>query len=321
MSLTQKLLRHTRGLRRAVASRLWCDVSGPAPAISPLEAYPGYSETDLKLIDKYFSRTPVPESGFITDRLGVRTRGTSLWDIAQQFVGTVLPPPVPADYHAETVEWIGLLKSVESADGRFAMAELGAGWGPWLVAGAAAARQRRITDLRLLAVEGDPMHFSALRQHFLDNGLDPDSHTLLQAAVGPASGSVRWPRVADARNDWGTHPLDPNEREDTVSVQALAVAEVLTRERVWDLVHIDVQGGEVELLAGAPAEFDSLVRWLVIGTHSRLIESQLLAMLPERGWTLTNEKPCRFIFDLDAQAALRMTTHDGTQVWQNRRLA
>lgn len=214
-----------------------------------------------------------------------------------------------------------MLKSVECAHGCFVMMELGAGWGPWLVAGAAAARQRGISDLRLLGVEGDPTHFSALRQHFLDNGLDPDSHTLLQAVVGPNSGEARWPRVENPRNDWGMLPAEPNQTKNTVNVKALAIGGLLTREAVWNLVHIDVQGGEAELLAAAPSEFDNRVRWLVIGRHSRAIEGQLLATLPGRGWILENEKPCRFVFDHGAQALETMTTHDGTQVWRNSRLS
>jgi len=37
------------------------------------------------------------------------------------------------------------------------------------------------------------------------------------------------------------------------------------------------------------------------------------------GWILENEKPTRFVFDVDTSSLERMTTHDGTQVWRNPR--
>src|SRR5690242_19455560 len=87
--------------------------------------------------------------------------------------------------------------------------ELGAGFGPWIIAGALAAKQRGIENIRLYAVEGDPQHFQFLRQHFLDNGFEPGEHTLLQAAVGVNRGTTEWPIVEDssASESWGCRPL------------------------------------------------------------------------------------------------------------------
>jgi FkbM family methyltransferase len=312
--------RLTRRLPQALAARLRPTAPATPSAVFPLQVYPGYADSDLDVIHDFFTASPEPEPGFILDRLGVRTRGASLWDGAQSLVGAVIPPPVPADYHAEAIEWIGLLKSVRAASDRFVAMELGAGWGPWLVAGATAARRCGIETVRLLGVEADPVHFEALRRHFTDNGLAPEAHTLLRAAVGAVAGHANWPRVADPRNDWGLCPVAGEVSGDTIDVDVLAVAGLLDREPVWDLVHIDVQGGEADLLAAAPSEFDGRVRWLVIGTHSRTIEGDLLAMLPARGWVLEHEKPCRFAFQPGAPSLATMTTCDGTQVWRNGRL-
>ena len=106
---------------------------------SPLQLYPGYSEADVHLLEEFRVPDRNAEPGFIVDFLGVRTRVTSLADSQRAFEG-VLDIPVPGDYHAEAIEYIGLLKSVLRARDQFVVLELGAGWGPWLVAGAKAAR-------------------------------------------------------------------------------------------------------------------------------------------------------------------------------------
>jgi hypothetical protein len=62
--------------------------------------------------------------------------------------------------------------------------EWGAGWAPWLVAGAKAAQHLGIDEWMLYGVEADPAHFKSMRQHFEDNGLLSGKHVLLQAAVG-----------------------------------------------------------------------------------------------------------------------------------------
>ena len=97
----------------------------------------------------------------------------------------------------------------------------------------------------------------------------------------------------------------------------MGIAGLLATQPVWDLVHIDVQGSEVEICRAGLAGLQERVRWLVIGTHSRVIEGALIALLRDAGWVLENEKPCRFTFSPTALDLVAMTTLDGTQVWRN----
>src|ERR1041384_1293162 len=75
-----------------------------------LQMYPGYSDTDLAIIAEFTNPDRRPEPGFVVDFLGSRIRTTSLWKEARNLNGQVLAPPVPGDFHAEAIEWIGLLK-------------------------------------------------------------------------------------------------------------------------------------------------------------------------------------------------------------------
>ncbi|WP_171892259.1 class I SAM-dependent methyltransferase [Mesorhizobium erdmanii] len=297
------------------------------------EIYAGYTAADLWVFDLFKDVRPVPKPGFVTDFLGTRTRTTSLWNIARQFDGQVFGRPVPHDLF-EAVEWIGLLKAVASARNGFAMMELGAGWGPWLVAGAVACSHLGIKDINLLGVEADPGRLELMRQHFIDNNLDPDAHSLLRAAVGTQAGHARWPRISDAANAGGGRPIRDNNGEvnkddadyiphavdDYIDVDILPLRDLLTRRPVWDLVHIDVQGWEAELVSNAVETLNERAKWLVIGTHSRLLDGVLIGTLHRAGWVLENEKPTRFTFDAGKDSLELMAEVDGAQIWRNPRL-
>ncbi len=297
---------------------------------SPQQIYSGYTNGDLSVFEPYAQIAPVSNPGFITDFLGVRTRSGFVRG-AEGLDGGVTGIPVPDDgWHAEAIEWIGLLKSVRGAAGSYSAMELGAGWGPWVVAGAVAARHRGMRDINLCAVEADPGHFRFMLEHFRDNGLDPSAHDLIQAAVGAEAGLARWPAVEDPAADWGSRPVidlaaasDHLGRrfEKWMEVKIVAFGDLLRRRAVWDLVHIDIQGGEVDICRAVGAALDERVRWLVIGTHDARLHGELMELLFQRGWTLENEKPPRFTWRDGAPSLISMGTADGAQVWRNPRLA
>lgn len=300
---------------------------------SPLQTYRGYSEGDVQLLRDFCVDGRSPQAGFIVDFLGVQTRVSSLAN-SQRLHEGVLNIPVPGDYHAEAIEYVGLVKSVACARDRFVALELGAGWGPWLVAGAAAARRRGIETIRLYGVEADPQHYDFMVQHFIDNGLNPSDHHLVKAAVGLERGTARWPKIADAANDWGSRParmqegcLDVQDAsylgallDDFIEVDIVPAKEILEREARWDLVHIDVQGWERLICEDAIEQFNTRVAHLIVGTHSRKLDGDLLDLFHREGWILEHEKPSRFTFIPGVKVLEGMNQVDGTQVWRNPRL-
>ncbi len=311
-------------------------VSAPAPPES--QWYRGYSDEDLSVFEPF---PPVPNQsrpGFIADFLGVWTRVDYATPFAQ-FDGQVFGTPVPVGdwFHAETIEYVGLLKSVLTAKDRYVALELGAGWGPWLISGGTAARRRGISEIRLHGIEGDPEHFDYMQTHFRDNGFDPTAHRLDNAVIGVRPGRARWPKMAAPSADWGGRPLacsgedggfapDANDSDyrglvfdEHIDVEMLAFDSVLDREPLWDLVHIDVQGGEGELCAASIEKLKERVRWLVIGLHSRKIDGDLIDLFFRHGWILENEKPTRFRYIPSVASLEAMTYVDGTQVWRNPR--
>lgn len=299
-----------------------------------IDIFSGYESEDLEVFDLFANANPQPEPGWVTDFIGTRTRTSSLWNEVRHFDGQVTPLPVPHDLY-EATEWIGLLRAVaEARDSRFVMAELGAGFGPWIGAGASAARLRGIHDIHLTGVEADPGRFALMQQHMADNGVAPEQLRLYCAAVGVEPGLARWPRIADPANAGGGRPIRedaggidrddaayvPHAVEDHIDVEIVSLAAILAECPIWDLLHIDVQGWEAKLCAGAIDVLNESVRRVVIGTHSRVIDGQLVEIMSGADWVLENEKPARFAFDPAKASIELMTEIDGTQIWRNPRL-
>lgn len=293
-----------------------------------LQLFPGYTEADLSILAEFANPDAKAEPGFIVDFLGSRIRTTSVWKEARALDGQIVGLPTPGDFHAEAVEWIGLLKAVRSARGQYVAMELGAGFGPWIIAGGLAARRKGIDNIRLWAVEGDPHHFQFLRQHFSDNGFNPDRHNLLNAAVGVNAGVAEWAVMEEsvAAETWGCRPIQEDtdslgrQFQNTQRVDVIPLRDLVAKESIWDLIHIDVQGDEVDICRSCIDELNTRVRWLIVGTHSRKIDGDLLELMCRAGWILEHEKPTKFTFSPSPSTLEAMTTVDGTQVWRNPRI-
>jgi hypothetical protein len=70
--------------------------------------------------------------------------------------------------------------------------------------------------------------------------------------------------------------------------------DLIMKESRWDLIHIDVQGDEVDICRSCIDELSARVRWIVVGTHSRKIDGDLLDLMWRAGWMLEHEKPSKF---------------------------
>jgi FkbM family methyltransferase len=265
------------------------------------------------------------EADSIRDFLGVRTRCAYVSEPYTGPGGIVEGPPGARPSLHDPGEWVALLTAVVEARERFVLVELGAGWGPWTVAGARAAQQRGIRDITLVAVEADPGHIAFLRQHFRDNGLNPADHTILCAAAGAYDGKARFPKLEDSAAEWGAGAHFEGSAQadgftvqpirEWIEVECISLPSLLAGTPPVDLIHFDIQGSELEVIRAGLAAMNSRVRRIAIGTHGRAIEAGLLEILAQAGWTLEIEKPCRISQTGTSWGLLR----DGLQVWRNPR--
>jgi len=255
------------------------------------------------------------EQGFFRDLFGVRTRLSYLPLYYAQYSGGI-----PGDFGLDhlpmhdAVELSGMLKAAETAVGQFTIMELGAGWGPWIVMGAAIARRQRM-PFRLIAIEGSDEHVGFIHSHLRDNDVDPAEHKILHGVVGAIDGTAMFQRMSSI--DYGA-----TVGEDTLDAAAFdnlpsyAVATLLRNEPIVDILHCDIQGHEMKALGAGIEALDARVRRLVVGTHSRNIEHDLHELFAAHSWHLEGDMACvnKVINDKPVLWV------DGAQYWANSRL-
>jgi FkbM family methyltransferase len=192
-------------------------------------------------------------------------------------------PPLNEHYF----DWVATLTAVDNAKGVFRMAELGAGWGPWLVRGALAARQRTdITKVELLGVEADPQHFEWMQDHFRDNGVNPDDHHMIFGAASADGGTLRFPVVANPDVDYGASLTAAKADIPYIEVPSFKLKDILSHfSGPLDFMHVDIQGAEYDLLPDGMDDLKRNVKSIMIGTHQANEKHDNLAKLfRDNGW-------------------------------------
>ena len=230
-----------------------------------------------------FEKVATDASGMhVYDFLGGATRVAynKNWGAFATPAGRVARPKLPPK-NEHYLDWIAVLTAAAKARGVFRMAEFGAGWAPWLIRGALAARQRdEVASCELMAVEADPNHYKWCIEHFEDNGLIPDEHHILHGAVSTAPEILRFPVVAEPNADYSASLLDAEAVAETISVQGHTIEDLLSRfSGPLDFLHVDIQGSEFDVLPPIIGELSKSVRAIMIGTHEGEEAHQDLAAL------------------------------------------
>lgn len=255
-------------------------------------------------------------AGYVVEWNGSRTRATyGNWASLDHDVPDYTPP-LPNPETEEFLEWVTLLTAaVEACENKlpFTFIELGAGWGRWLVNAARAANDLGI-DYRLIGVEAEPEHFRWMRDHVVENGVDLDKTTLLEAAVARRNGKVRF-QVGNATGWYGQSIA--TEHYDGVEVKsrpAISLSTILNDLDYVDLIDFDIQGSEFDVLWAARKVLNQKVRRLYISTHKIEIEHKLRAMLIPLGWYAEHD------YSLQGRRATiygPISFGDGVQAWRN----
>lgn len=218
-----------------------------------------------------FSREKCVGTGHhIFDFLGVATdvafkKGLEKFSLESGKITTPQYPPVNEHYF----DWIALLLRVKAASGTFRMAELGAGWAPWLVRGAFAVRQQpAINNVELLGVEADETHFRWVNKHISDNDLNPECFHILHGAIAQNNETLKFPKLANPEIDYGASLRSVNSSTEFIEVSGVTLDDVFDRfSGALDFLHVDIQGAEYDVLPSAMPKLKETVKAIMIGTH------------------------------------------------------
>jgi FkbM family methyltransferase len=285
----------------------------------------GITASDAQRVFACFRRYEGPgRPGHVANFLGAFTR-TAFSSGIGMLDGQVEDYPLSGNFHGGAMEWVGTLRAVLDATDGFRMLELGAGFGPWCVVGYLAAAQRGIPEIMVVGVEGDAGHVEFMEKNFATNGLPPGACAIVRGVVAVADGVARFPKAKDPSQVYGAGPplaASGSERDpfdffmqgnahmvqEVVEVPAFSLASLTARYQSVDLVHCDVQGGELELFRNGIDLASEKVKRVVIGTHSPEIDRGLIGVFATNGWVLEGAEDCFIRHGL---------FHDGTQVWRN----
>lgn len=267
---------------------------------------------------------PQPLEGHVVNFLGVAIDPKFFPLILSDRAGQVEGIPIPANWHADVAEWGTALRAVDLAGTDFVMAELGCGWGCWMnnTGVAAKASGKRV---KLIGIEGDPDHLQFARESLVTNGFVDSEISLHRGVATTKNGTALFPKQDVPGTTWGGEPIfdaGEVEREEAMKtgfyneIPTISLEQLLATEERIDLLHIDIQGGEAELVEASLPLLTEKVAYLLIGTHSKPIEGKLYEILERAEWHLEMERAA--IFDIvEGRPRIRV---DGVQGWRNPRL-
>jgi FkbM family methyltransferase len=287
---------------------------------------------------------PSAEEVYLVDWMGVRTRIPMLQWSPQQFAGTVNTElPIPTDgYRSEALEYAALALSVLHERPHYRVVEIGAGWAPWAVAGLVLA-QRMGKRGQGIAVEVDARHADWAIQHAADNEIPAqlisgspahirervlaeqsfDGLLVVHAACWHEETMLRFPSI-DVSDMGAAVTPDQNATVDYRGahlehhdVPTVTLETLLTEHT--DLLHVDLQGMELQVVLPAQEFLDQHVRLLAVGTHDRFIEGHLHAHFLPNDWGLVADDPCKASFDAVRPSLAGFTVQDGNQLYANAR--
>ncbi len=220
----------------------------------------------------------------------------------------------------EYFEWIDLLEAIDSAKEKFTMVELGAGYGRWLVQAGVILRDQKKIPFNLIGVEAESNHFKMMQQHFIDNGLNPNEHVLIQGAINDTEGSVYFTE-GHSKEWWGQAIIPTKDtkigdwpKATVKEIPAYSISKILEKVDHVDLMDIDIQGAEAKAIRSSTSALDSKVRRIHIGTHSHKNEEELHDIFSKLGWICCNNFPC---FNTIETHYGPITFEDGVQTWIN----
>jgi FkbM family methyltransferase len=234
----------------------------------------------------------------------------------------VEPAPLPSNWHADIAEFAAVLRSIEHAGPHYSMIELGCGWGCWMnIAGVAAKRTGRTVSL--IGVEGDEGHVAFATEAMATNGFSSDETQLFRGIAAARDGLAFFPKQGQSGKHWGLEPVFGTSEKEAQRLRAsrkfdeikmVPLREIIGNKKEIDLLHIDIQGGEVDFIKESLDVINKYIKYIVVGTHSRSIDGKIIDILLKTDcWELEIERQCLFSID----DGILNTRIDGVQGWRN----
>lgn len=283
--------------------------------------YHYYCEFDaIATIRRHQAPAIQPEEGVIRNFLGTRILPSVSPGILDARIGMVEGIPIPGNWHADIAEWAAALRTIEMARDTYRILELGCGWGCWITNMGVAARATGL-KIELIGIDGDAGHIKQAHAILALNGFGEGDFRLVHGIASHQEGKAIFPVSVPGEANYGHSAEffpDPDmlaeaeARKDRLILDCYTISQLVGDCSV-DLLHVDIQGAESAYLIGSAEHIAKYVRRVLVGTHSRIIEGELMKHFLSTGWRLEMERPV--IAPL--HNGTPVTLIDGVQMWAN----
>ena len=278
----------------------------------------------ISVIRNHAVADQVADPEYIVNFLGARVSPKVFPKVLEERKGMIEPLPIPANWHADIAEWAAALRSIDKANKVYRIIELGCGWGCWLTNMGVAARNAGL-QLDLIGIEGDKGHLLFAEDSMAANKFQDSDYRLVHGVASATKQRALFPVIKDSGGDYGAEPIfGPSDEQITkeVSSGSYEVLEgftlgELSNQKDVDLLHIDIQGSEVDFITENFLGIDKYVKRILIGTHSREIDGQLMEFFKGNGYLLEMERPSI----LSLNKGIPHIRVDGVQLWANPRFS
>jgi hypothetical protein len=298
----------------------------------PVHRSPAPKENDLEsrahVFDDIVPYSGTPRGGFQADWLGVMHDGEfySYLGLGRETFGGV-PVETRRPILADGEPWFEAVNQVEAARdarGSYVMVTLGACYGAQAVGSAAALRKLNPMPFKLVAIEPEPVNYEWTVRHLRDNGIDPDDHWLIKAAISDSNSPIFFPVGAPgsgAQNSFSTNEagaranyvralIDSGRQDEALRnlllrnttglkksllpgegfeaeitlLSAVTLADVLSPLPRVDYLEADIQQSEILVFPPFMDLLKRKVRRVHIGTHGKDVHEALSGMFRRDGW-------------------------------------
>ena len=268
--------------------------------------------------------------GYLVDFLGTLTDASfrAMFGVDPNTVGgtyqqTRLPTIEDGEEWFEAINWI---IAAREARQRYSMVTLGACYGAQAVGSYRALQLVNPMPYKLIAIEPEPENYEWTRRHMRDNGIDPDDHWIINAAISAHNDPILFPVGSPgtgAQNCFGTNDktarkiyadeivrsgranevvrnlminnstgittnLVPghNFPAEIKLVSAITLADVLGPFDFLDYLESDIQQSEILVFPPNMDVVKRKVRRVHIGTHGKDVHNALLELFEMDGWQI-----------------------------------
>jgi FkbM family methyltransferase len=274
----------------------------------------------LGLIKKFELKSISVSPNHLTNFLGVKIR-PEFFPTLSLSPNTIDPTPNPNNFHADVAEWGSCLRAVDLSKNEFTMLELGCGWGCWMNNLGVTAKNSG-KKIKLYGIEADDGHLTFAKIAFKDNHITENEYHLFPGIAGKKSSIALFPKL-DSGIDWGGEARFNLSEEEAataiasgkyIQVPVVDIVDIFKDKPALDIIHVDIQGAELDLLTEIFDFLNTKAKSVFIGTHSKQVEGGLYDLfLSNKNWKLEMERPNIHIIE----NGLPINICDGVQYWRN----